>query len=558
MDPGMPSPSFLAGLSRALPDFLRSQRWFAGKAQKIQAADVVDVIPIPIRSQPAAASLFLVRLEYAEVSSQTYTVPLARALTAPARPRQGGTPSSELQLRVADREHEETVTLFDAIRDEGFLEVLLDAIAEGRVFRGRAGELVGVPATAFKRLRGEESVRLPPSILNAEQSNTSIVYGGRLILKLFRRIAQGVNPEVEICSFLTERTSFANFPAVAGTLEYKLARQQPINLAVLQVFVPNQGDAWKYTLSALSGYFDRAERYDGQRVVLAAKPLLALSREDPPPAVAELIGTYVESARLLGVRTAELHVALASGVQDAAFAPEPFSASYQHSVYDSMVALATQNLELLRRRSGHLPRESQKLARAILDQKQKVMAGFRPVLSRNIAAMRTRVHGDYHLGQVLNTGSDFVIIDFEGEPERSIDDRRIKCSPLRDVAGMLRSFHYAAYSAVFDRMSGRDGSVEDGRRLDSWAQYWQTYVSAAFLKSYLSVAAQASFLPAEPGELGALLNAYLLEKAIYEMAYELNNRPSWTRIPLQGIVQTLESQRSVSRGQKGERRKGKT
>jgi trehalose synthase-fused probable maltokinase len=543
MTPSVSSQSHLAALSGALPDFLRNQRWFAGKAQKIQSVEVLDLIPI--QNDSAAATLFLVRVEYADIGAQTYAIPLEQAFITPElRLRQSGLSSFDLQVPIADRPREETVPLFDAIRDEGFLEALLEAIENGRVFRGRVGEVVGMPTSAFKRLRGEADVLLPPSILKVEQSNTSIVYGGRLILKLFRRIAQGVNPEVEICSFLTEETSFANFPALAGTLEYQQAQQQPMSLAVLQAFVPNQGDAWKYTLSALSDYLDRAATYNGQNVVLAAKPLLVLSQENVPAPIAELIGTYLDSARLLGVRTAELHVALASGVQHAAFAPEPFSAAYRQSVYDSMVALATRNLDLLRRQSQLLPGETQKLARAVLDRSQEVMAGFRHLLTRNIDAKRTRVHGDYHLGQVLNTGSDFVIIDFEGEPERSIDDRRIKCSPLRDVAGMLRSFHYAACSAVFDRMSGENGSVEEGRKLDTWAQVWQTYVSAAFLKSYLSVAAQAYFLPEEPGHLKALLDAYLLEKAIYEMAYELNNRPSWVRIPLQGIVHTLESKRS--------------
>jgi len=544
------SPSRLAALSEALPDFLGNQRWFAGKAEKIQAVEVVDLIPI--RNDSVAADLFLVRVEYAEGSAQTYAIPLAQVFTTRELGlRQGDLPSSVLQAPMAGGRYEEAVPLFEAMGDEGFLEALLDAIANSRVFRGMRGELLGRPSVAFKRLRGKGDVRLLPSILKAEQSNTSIVYGDRLILKLFRRIAPGVNPEVEICSFLTERTSFANFPAVAGTLEYRQDEQEPMSLAVLQAFVPNQGDAWTYTLSALGDYFSRAATYKGEKVVPAARPWLALSQENAPAAVAELIGTYLQSARLLGVRTAEFHVALASGVQDPAFAPEPFSPAYQQSVYDSMVALATRDLELLRRHSQHLSGETQKLARAVLDRQQEVMAGFRNVLSRNIDGRRTRVHGDYHLGQVLNTGSDFVIIDFEGEPDRSIADRRIKSSPLRDVAGMLRSFQYAAYSAVFDRMSGQNGSVDEDREWHTWARVWQTYVSAAFLKSYLSVAQQAHFLPAETGEMEALLDAYLLEKSIYEMAYELNNRPSWARIPLQGIVHILESKRSAQSKNRG-------
>jgi len=367
------------------------------------------------------------------VGAQTYAIPLSEALTTKVRwLQQPAVPSSPPHVDVEDPEGDGILTLVDAVWDESFLVALLDAIGRGQVFRGRAGELRDIPTVAFKRLRGKANAYLGPSIMKAEQSNTSIVYGGRLILKLFRRVAEGANPEVEVCSFLTERTSFAYSPAVAGTLEYRQAEKEPVSLAVLQAFVPNQGDAWKYTLRALGDYFDRVATYGVDTIELLTKPLLALAHEDSPPAAAERIGAYLESARKLGERTAELHVALASGVRDAAFSPEPFSTAYQQSVYESMVTLAAQNLALLRRRSQHLPREAQEVARAVLNREEEVVARFRGLLSQHLTGVRTRVHGDYHLGQVLYTGTDFVIIDFEGEPDRS---RSVESSAPR--CGML-------------------------------------------------------------------------------------------------------------------------
>jgi maltose alpha-D-glucosyltransferase/alpha-amylase len=262
--------------------------------------------------------------------------------------------------------------------------------------------------------------------------------------------------------------------------------------------------------------------------------------EEISPRVVDTIGTYAEAARLLGQRTGELHVALASAPEDPDFAPEAFSKLYQRSLYQSTRNLTRRVFQMLGRTLKRLPESLQSEAKEVLDKEGEILDCFQSVTRKKISAMRLRCHGDYHLGQVLWTGKDFVIMDFEGEPARPINERRIKRSPLRDVAGMLRSFHYAAYSGLFDFRERRGLVVEEElEAMYFWARFWHVWVSVIFLKAYMEVAIQGDFLPKSSEELRTLLDMYLLEKAIYEMGYELNNRPDWVKIPLQGIQQLL-------------------
>jgi maltose alpha-D-glucosyltransferase/alpha-amylase len=254
-----------------------------------------------------------------------------------------------------------------------------------------------------------------------------------------------------------------------------------------------------------------------------------------------LIASYLESARLLGQRTAELHQALASSADDPNFAPEPFSMFYQRSVYQSMQSQISQVFPWLRARLNQLADGAKEEAQRVLDLEPEIRRRYRSLLQRKLNTMRIRVHGDYHLGQVLYTGRDFVIIDFEGEPARPLSERRIKRSPLRDVAGMLRSFHYASYAALFGQVPGVRS--EDFPALEPWAHFWYTWVGVAFLKAYLAVAKDEPFLPKDPIELQVLLDAYLLEKVVYELGYELNNRPDWLKVPLRGLLQLVVTSR---------------
>jgi maltose alpha-D-glucosyltransferase/alpha-amylase len=331
---------------------------------------------------------------------------------------------------------------------------------------------------------------------------------------------------------------------VAGALEYRRSRQESTTLAIVHGFVSNQGDAWEYTRECLAEYYTHAmtRRAGVKSAVLPQKHLLDLVQEETSPQVLDTMGTYREAARLLGQRTGELHVALASAPEDPEFAPEPFSKLYQRSLYQSTRNLTGRVLQLLRGSLNQLPESLRSEAKKVLDGEGEIMERFRSVSQKKISAMRLRCHGDYHLGQVLWTGKDFVIMDFEGEPARPINERRIKRSPLRDVAGMLRSFHYAAYSGLFDFRERRGLVVEEElEAMDFSARFWHFWVSVIFLKAYLEAAINGKFLPESREELRTLIDMYLLEKAVYEMGYELNNRPQWVRIPLRGILQLLES-----------------
>jgi maltose alpha-D-glucosyltransferase/alpha-amylase len=310
-------------------------------------------------------------------------------------------------------------------------------------------------------------------------------------------------------------------------------------MAVLNGFVPNQGDAWEYTKRELTLYFERA----ATRSSIVEPPLRPLTElleeQQPDEAAIEMIGAYVEIARMLGQRTAELHLALASDRDDPNFAPEPFTPFYQRSAFQSMRNLAEQTFRLLRNRQAFVPEDSRKALDRLLAHPERIASRFDNFLKCKMTALRIRAHGDLHLGQVLYTGKDFVIIDFEGEPARPLSDRRRKRAVIRDVSGMLRSFHYAAFGTLLENISSGALGKRDFASMEPWARLWQVWSSWAFLKGYLDATKGASFIPNDRGELKVLLDAYMLEKAVYELGYELNNRPDWIRIPMHGIEQIL-------------------
>ncbi|OPX20626.1 MAG: maltose alpha-D-glucosyltransferase [Desulfobacca sp. 4484_104] len=523
-----------AALAAVLPDYLRRCRWFGGKARQIKSARVLEVIPFTYDTNTAYFTM--INIGYIEGEPETYVLPLAVIHGEQINQVKEETP----QAVVARLQHPDWEgLLYEAIAEGSFGQALFDSIARRRHFKGLVGELSGSTTRVFRQLRGSWATPLEPAIIRTEQSNTSIVYGDRFILKLYRRIEEGLNPDLEIGRFLTEKTKFANCPPVAGALEYRRNRSDPTTMAILQGFVLNQGDAWTYTLDILNHYYETAlaQKLEIEPEFPFKKPLLTLVKEEVPPLAQEMIGHYLESARLLGQRTAELHLALASVKGDLNFVPEPFSTLYQRSIYQSMRNLAARSFQLLRSQLRHLPEAVQGAGQQLLNQEGVVFKRFRALLERKISALRIRCHGDYHLGQLLYTGKDFVIIDFEGEPARSLSERRLKRSPLRDVAGMLRSFHYAANQAIFTHAF----RVEDLSALEKWGQFWQLWVSVVFLQAYLKVAGPGAFLPIDTAELQIMLDAYCLEKAIYELSYELNNRPDWVKIPLQGILQLLET-----------------
>jgi maltose alpha-D-glucosyltransferase/alpha-amylase len=324
-------------------------------------------------------------------------------------------------------------------------------------------------------------------------------------------------------------------------MEYRRSGES-MTLGALQGYVPNEGDVWKHTLEALDGFFDRVKALGRKCDTLTVRgvPLLDPANQRPPDDVARLIGPYLEDAELLGRRTAELHVALSSAPGDPDFAPEFYSDQDLHFLHQSMKNLAGRVFRLLRQRLSSLPEDIRSEAEGILQREKNIFQRIEGILKKKITAVRIRCHGDYHLGQVLYTGGDFVIIDFEGEPARPIAERRVKRSPMADVAGMLRSFHYAAYAALFAQQARKPGP-DDLDLLESWTFCWYVWVCAVFTRAYLDIAGSRGLLPRKRDERRMILDIHLLEKAVYELGYELNNRPAWVRIPMEGIRRLLDA-----------------
>jgi maltose alpha-D-glucosyltransferase/alpha-amylase len=481
----------------------------------------------------------IIEVEYADGDPDTYVLPVAVARGADEVRHVSERHSDTIVARVRTSDGDEGV-LYGALWYPRFRDLLLGAIARRRRFRGTAGELVGMHTRQFRHVWGDSHANLESSVSKTEQSNSSVFYGDRFIMKLFRKIEPGVHPDIEIGTYLTA-SGFPHSPAVTGSIEYRPDGGESMQVALLQAFVPNQGDAWDYTLDALSRFFENA--LAGTTPPVEHRGPLELIDEPPAPEARELIGAYLESARLLGQRTAEMHQALSDPLAGPAFAPEPFTDHYRHGLYHGMMSQANRSLLLLRQRVSHLSEAAAADAKIVLEQEDEIRGSFRNLRDLRLQSIRIRHHGDYHLGQVLYTGKDFQIIDFEGEPARPLSERRLKRSPVRDVAGMLRSFQYAAYAALYGQIAGVTPRPDLTQVLERFADYWTTWVSAAFLRGYVDTARASNFLP-PMDDFRELMSIFLLEKALYEIAYELNNRPDWVRIPLNGILKLLASRES--------------
>jgi maltose alpha-D-glucosyltransferase/alpha-amylase len=488
-------------------------------------------LPIPVRD--STVHLSLVQVSYAEGDDETYVLPLAFADAAIAERVLPHAIVARLRCASGDG------VLCDAFAGPDLARSLLATIVGRRGVKGDVGELAVTTTNAFRGMRRSGDLDIEPRVASGEQSNSSVIYGDRYILKLFRKLEPGPNPDAEIGRFLTER-GFPHIAPLAGTLELVDSGGAAL-VATLTGFVADAEDCWKHTLDQLGRYFERAATADVPMAPPSASTsaLLARAEADVTDEPRQTIGTFLDQAELLGHRTAQFHLALASGA-GSVFSPEPFSTLYQRSLYQSLRSATVEVLQLLRQNVDRLHDGVAPEARWILDRQRLALDRFDRLLGGRIDAQRIRIHGDYHLGQVLYTSQDFVIIDFEGEPARPLGERRIKRSPLRDVAGMIRSFHYASRALLLGQGASAPIRAEDVSRVEPWARYWYGWVSARFLKGYLDAARPGGFLPSSHAELAVLLDVLLLEKALYELGYELNSRPDWVELPLRGIRELLE------------------
>ena len=520
-----------------LPTFLPLQRWFGNKSATIRSTSVSDWGKI----DKSGAIFCLVQVEYETGKADRYFLPVAMAFGEAARTLHDTAAPSILSTVLSPGGEG---VLYDATYDPHSCEALLSVIANATNFTMQQGFVQGTPSSALPALMVQQSEEklLSPRRSTAEQSNTSILFGDRLIMKLFRHPEPGLNPDCEIGRYLTEETHFSNIPPFGGSIEYVNQADAPTTLCMLQGLVANQGDGWKWMLEELERYYENyvqktipAEELD-KPVVSTSAPLGVARASD---FAREHAGVALDAAAVLGHRTAEMHLALASSKTNAAFSPEPLSKEYFDNLQASINAQAAHAYDLLRKTMSGLADDTVEIAALLLSHRTRILDGLGTSNIGSMDGKRIRIHGDYHLGQVLRVKTDFVILDFEGEPARSLEIRRAKHSPLKDVAGMLRSFNYAAWAALMRYSSRRP---EDQSRLEPWARLWDQSTSAEFLYAYRKTMAGSKLIPASASAQWSLLDLYLLEKAFYELVYELNSRPDWVKIPLMGVAALLQQE----------------
>jgi maltose alpha-D-glucosyltransferase/alpha-amylase len=522
-------------LDEVLPAFFDSRPWFLGRDRAVRTLRIEDVARIEVASRPVIYFAF-VRVEYADGSSELYSLPLA---WVPGE-RVPGSGTVVAILRVAGEDSSSSRgALVDAMDDPACTRALLQAIAQRKRTPGQAFELVA--STVGDVVLTDADLAADPGKLGPERQHSTVRYGDRFVLELLRRVEEGISPAIEVGRFLAGR-SVNIAPTLHGALELVatpgIRASEPMTVALLHAFVPNAGTAWEFAVHELKRYFDRALARGPAEPCPpppGESPLMLAGRE-PPPLVVQMMGSYRDTAAQLGARVAQLHVALASAKDDPAFAPEPYTALDRRSKYQSLRNLSGKVLRMLREGVSLLPARAQQEAASILARERDVVKSFDPLLQARVSALRIRTHGNLHLGHVLCQGKDFVVTDFEGFEALSLAERRRKRSPLRDLAWMVGSFEMAAFKRLLDPASVRESDIDAAR---PWAMHWASWASASFLQAYLAATAGAPFIPDDRDQIAVLFDAFVLERRLYQLQAELEEPSRGIMIPLLGIAHIL-------------------
>jgi len=497
--------------TQILPLFLVRQPWFHGKGRQIDSVRIRDWAEF--RGYTASFAIAMLRVRYSDGDSETYSLPLVITQDKML---------DNVLCRV--RLPQGTGVLADALMDNQACETVLNVIESGKEFRSRRGVIRARPAEAFDELRAASGSQSRIERRETEQGNTTVFFGGRLMLRHYRKLETGINPDIEVRRFLTQEAGFKRVPPLAGAIEYEPSENEFETLALLQAAIETESDGWTWTLDELARYYEYCATFAQERAA--------------PSIPEEALGMSLNAVNTLARYTAELHLALASSDRNPAFAPEPLQPEdlkqLSHSCQRNMDAAFSLLEQTMDAQSEDVKLEAEKL----INRRDDVLKRLHAFDGSESRAFKTRVHGNYHLGQVLRAKNDYVGIDFEGDTALPFSERRAKTSPLKDVAGMLRSFSYAAEVALVRHTNRRP---DEFRKIFRFARVWERQTSSLFLKTYREAITDPRLLPAGE-DLAILLEIFILERALHELQYEMNHRPLCVHIPLRGLLRILDGE----------------
>lgn len=496
--------------------------------RELRSVQILESTPISASSH---SHLLFLKIYYAEGPAALYLLPLSFASGDRAETLQNQLPQSLIaRINIDD----EKVIAYDGTYDDELRGALLSLILLGKKIRDSRGNLVFYSSKPSCRV--DEINDLTSKLLKSGKSTVHVQFKDLFIMKLYKLIDTGGNYEIEMTRFLTEK-GFHNILPFCGAIEYRHPKAERLPIGMLQRFVPHEGDAWNYTLDEAGRYFERvlAKKQGIQEPPKAPESLLKIEPENIPPLIKELLGgIYPEMVQLLGTRTGEMHLALASS-EDPDFVPVPFTAFHQQSLYQSMRVSVDRTFFSLGRHMKDMPEDVKGLASKVFARETEIQGQMKMMTQRKLNSSRIRIHGDYQLDQLLYTGKDFIIYGFDHDQEHALIDRRLKRSPLVDVSSLIMSFHSAASTALFKHASARK---EDLPLLEPWKELWFKYVSGIFISAYIKTVKDTGLLPAEEKELEAMFNAFLMERAVFDLGKSLV-KPGSLMIPLQGIIYLL-------------------
>lgn len=509
-------------LSDILEKYIVKQRWYGGKSSKIKYIELAQYF----RIQKDGEVYFglILEVDFIEAFYHHYFIPIAFVSDEEFAKK-----DRILPVSIKNQEG----FIIDAMNLEAFRKIVFERIKSA-------------PPNDKSRVQYHKSDRFQnepyesSKFMGLEQSNTSIIYNNKYVLKFFRRIFANKNPDYEMNRFLTDKKEFTNTPKYFGSISYMTEEEDVVTVAVMQELIPNQGDAWEYFLDEIDKTFSTLEHKNINVYGLPETELYKRLRiHDIPHRIIDWVGLNLFlKVKVLAKRTAEMHINLGSEFEDTAFTPARFNGDYTVWLKNRMIYQFQNRLNVIENNLHKLDGLSLEMANNLLSKKSEIRTKFLRFDWTKLKGERIRVHGDYHLGQILVQDDDFFILDFEGEPESTIRDRQVKQPPMKDVAGLFRSFHYAIYATIFNNKDKYNRSQED---LFKAAEMLYGYFTGVFLGTYVYTVQQANLNIGYSQERTFMLEYCLLEKAVYELGYELNSRPTWAIIPLKGITNLINN-----------------